>query len=314
MRLEARVDAAEALSYLGYAGQDLGSDLAVRFDRAVELVGAVSAWGMSRTFRVKGARHDKDGVACAVLLEATTFALEGYDIARHLAGADEVALMVVTLGLESEVVLRRESAVSPTDGLLVDACASSLVESAANELGRLVAQRAQQRGLRVGSRFSPGYGDFPLSCQRGFLEAVGAAKALGISVTPGDLLVPSKSITAVAGLYAHPEPAVGEVQGGEGSGARGGARGCDGADTVGGAARAGSVGSAGSARGRCGAGGASSAVDAAGAGSAGDLVGVGDFGGTGAPIVPGPAHRTCETCSLAASCLLRAQGRTCYGR
>lgn len=209
MRLEAQVDAAEALSYLGHAGQDLGSDLSARFERAVSLVNAITPQGMARTFLVV-----ESGEPGAVCLEGTAFELEGHDIARHLKGAREVVLMVVTLGLESESLLRREAILNPTDGLLVDACASSLVESAANEMSRLVEKRAAERGMRVGSRFSPGYGDLPLSCQRAFLDAVGAAKALGISVTRGDLLVPSKSITAVAGLYTLPEASVGECAAG----------------------------------------------------------------------------------------------------
>ena len=170
--------------------------------------------------------------------------------------------MVVTLGLSSESLLRREAALNPTDGRLVDACASSLVESAANELSRLVEERACERGMRSGSRFSPGYGDFPLSAQRAFLDAVGAGKALGVSVTRGDLLVPSKSITAVAGLYAVRE-----------------------ADE---AAREG--------------------VPAEGEAGVVDL----DSALDSSPVPP-PSRRRCETCTLAGSCILKAQGRTCYG-
>lgn len=265
MRLHAQVDVAEALSYLGHAGQEINSELSARLDRAVGLVAAIAAQGMVRTFPIAGFACDEGGSPRGVLLEGTAFSLEGHDIARHLEGAREAALMVVTLGLASESVLRRESLLNPTDGLLVDACASSLVESAANELSRLVAERARERGMRVGSRFSPGYGDFPLSAQRGFLDAVGASKALGVSVTQGDLLVPSKSITAVAGLYA--EPAEGDLTAGEAM-PSGGLRCAEGAACVGEAAPA---------------------------------------------SVPPPSRRRCETCTLAETCILRAQGRTCYG-
>ena len=55
--------------------------------------------------------------------------------------------------------------------------------------------------LAATTRFSPGYGDLPLSCQPAFLVASGADRALGICATAAHLLVPAKSITAVIGLY-----------------------------------------------------------------------------------------------------------------
>jgi cobalamin-dependent methionine synthase I len=49
-------------------------------------------------------------------------------------------------------------------------------------------------------RFSPGYGDFPLSYQRVLIDLLDAPRVLGVSVTPSDLLVPVKSVTAVVGI------------------------------------------------------------------------------------------------------------------
>lgn len=280
MRLSARVDVTEALSYLGYAGQEIDGELSARLERAVNLVNALSAQGMVRTLPIEGFEAGEGGEPCLVRLAGSSFALEGRDIAHHVRGAREVALMVVTLGLESESLLRRETVLNPTDGLLVDACASSLVESAANELSRLVAERASERGLRAGSRFSPGYGDFPLSAQCAFLDAVGASKALGVSVTRGDLLVPSKSITAVAGLYAE-------------CGARPG----DAAEPAGAAAAGGGVACVATADGDMACANGSTPSDSSSSAS-----------------VPPPSQRRCETCKLAETCILRAQGRTCYGR
>ncbi|NGM17926.1 hypothetical protein GMI70_07985 [Eggerthellaceae bacterium zg-893] len=134
-------------------------------------------------------------------LEGCTLFLPGRDIARHLAGAQRAALLAVTLGFPCEMLLKREKALGAAAGLMVDACASALVEGAANEVSRLLEEDARSRGLRTGQRFSPGYGDLPLSVQPGFIAAIGADKALGISVTPANLLIPTKTITAVVGLF-----------------------------------------------------------------------------------------------------------------
>ena len=127
-------------------------------------------------------------------------------IILNLSAAIKI-LLAVTVGMQSEMLLRRERALSATDGLLVDACASSLVEQAANVLNAHIVEEATARNLAATSRFSPGYGDLSLSCQPAFLVASGADRALGIHATAAHLLVPTKSITAVIGLRSHPNPA-----------------------------------------------------------------------------------------------------------
>ena len=58
-----------------------------------------------------------------------------------------------------------------------------------------------EAGLRTNWRFSPGYGDAPLSMQPALLRALGAPGRLAVSCTDSFLLVPSKSITAAIGLF-----------------------------------------------------------------------------------------------------------------
>lgn len=197
MRFDARPDAYEALGYLGYANQPLGEDMAVRLDAAMDACARFAPSGAFRVFAVDRDAGSPEGVR----LLQTDFALPGADIARHLEGASAVALLAVTLGYESERVIRRETALSAVDGMLVDAVASSAAESAVESLHAEVSAWASARGLHAGSRFSPGYGDLPLSVQPAFLKAIGADKLLGIGVTDAFLLVPAKSITAVVGLF-----------------------------------------------------------------------------------------------------------------
>ncbi len=205
MRLDARVNEREALGYLGYAGQPLDADLPRRLAAAVEACASLCPQGAARAFPIAPEPPDERDGACGIALVGTPLVLPGRDIAAHLAGAREAVLMVVTLGLRSEAQLRRASATSAVDGLLLDACASSLVESAADALCERIERWAHERGCALGARFSPGYGDLPLAVQGALVETVGAGRALGVTVTDADLLVPTKSITAVAGLFDAPE-------------------------------------------------------------------------------------------------------------
>ena len=142
MELKARVDREEALAFLGHRGQKLG-DLRERLERAACLC--------EKELVPRGVYREM-GASEALAL------LPGRDIARHVEGCARVVLLAVTLGAQSEMLLRRERALSATDGLLVDACASSLVEQAANVLNAHIVEEATARNLAATSRFSPGYG------------------------------------------------------------------------------------------------------------------------------------------------------------
>lgn len=54
------------------------------------------------------------------------------------------------------------------------------------------------------SRFSPGYGDYPVSCQKQILAYLDAQQKLGIRLTEGCMMVPCKSVTALLGIADHP--------------------------------------------------------------------------------------------------------------
>lgn len=193
--LNVRPDNARTLRYLGIRGAEPDEGTAERLSRAEELCAEGGARGLFRVFAI-GAR-DAEGVH----LEGSALVLSGEHIARHLEGASSAALLVATLGLGNERLIRRETAFFATDGMLVDAASSSMAEEAVRALHEHVRRWAAERGLRVGTRFSPGYGDLPLEVQPAFLDAVGAGKTLGVSTTPANLLVPSKSVTAVVGLF-----------------------------------------------------------------------------------------------------------------
>ena len=58
--------------------------------------------------------------------------------------------------------------------------------------------------LFLTERFSPGYGDSPLEMQKQVLDLLDAENKLGITLSKGYMMSPSKSITAIMGLADHP--------------------------------------------------------------------------------------------------------------
>ncbi len=124
---------------------------------------------------------------------------------KMLRTCDTALLLACTLGMEFEQRVRALEKRDMSSAVILDACGSSWVESGCDEAEREIASRFPNRFLT--DRFSPGYGDLPLSLQPSVLAALNAEKHLGIHVGESCLMTPAKSVTAVIGVSDVPQPA-----------------------------------------------------------------------------------------------------------
>ena len=197
------VDRAEVLRYMGYAGQRLTDELDARIDEVVARCLAVArpagAW---EVFEVAGREPMGEGVP-SVQLAGASLRLEGQ---KHLAGAVAVGVMAVTVGMGVERELRRLSLSDPVAQVIFDAAGTTAVERAADACEASIVAAAHDRGLYTNFRFSPGYGDMPLSAQPVLLATLDAQRKLGITLSKSLLMTPTKSVTAVVGLFGEPQP------------------------------------------------------------------------------------------------------------
>ncbi|MBE7024956.1 MAG: Vitamin B12 dependent methionine synthase activation subunit [Ruminococcaceae bacterium] len=115
----------------------------------------------------------------------------GKDIQNHLEGATEIMVMAATLGISVDMEIKKEQTVDMARAAGLNACAAALIEAFCNE--------NMPEGLTETSRFSPGYGDYPLSVQPKLLQAVRAEK-IGITALESYMLLPTKSVTAIVPL------------------------------------------------------------------------------------------------------------------
>ena len=199
------VERGEVLRYLGYAGQALTPELDAHIDEVVtRCLRTCRPQGVTRIFDVSD-RGEKDGVP-VLSLSGTALALAGSSIAEHLEGAVAVGVLAVTVGMGAEAELRRLSLIDPTAQVIFDAAGTAAVERAADAAEASIVAEAHERGLFCGTRFSPGYGDLPLSTQPVLLDALDAGRLLGIRLSPALLMSPTKSVTAVVGLFERPRP------------------------------------------------------------------------------------------------------------
>lgn len=124
---------------------------------------------------------------------------------KMLDTCDTAALLACTLGAGFESLLRTWQVRDMARAAVLDACGSSYVEAGCDAAEEEIRQRFA--GKYLTDRFSPGYGDLPLSLQGEILEALNAGRRLGLQATESCLLNPAKSVTAIIGLSDRPQAA-----------------------------------------------------------------------------------------------------------
>lgn len=188
----------EALRYLGAktpAPERLYTEMSAVADKLT------AALQPRYTWRVCSLRQINEGF----LLPEVNIILPGADAAKMLAQCDRAVLLACTLGVEFEALLRAEQARDMAKAVILDACGSAWVEAGCDQVEHELKNRLPGRFLT--DRFSPGYGDLPLSLQPAICAALDATRRLGLHVTEHFLMNPSKSVTAVIGLSDRPQPA-----------------------------------------------------------------------------------------------------------
>ena len=109
----------------------------------------------------------------------------------------EAVFLCGTIGAAFDTWQRRLSALSAADAFLSQQIGLEAVEKAMDELEKKAKVEVEAEGRKMLPRKSPGYGDLPLSLSRTILNELDATRKIGVSITDSNLLVPSKSVTAI---------------------------------------------------------------------------------------------------------------------
>lgn len=105
-------------------------------------------------------------------------------------------LICATIGPEFDAWHRRLAVMSAADTILAQAIGTAAVEKVIDGIEDEI-RSSLSPGEELKKRWSPGYGDKPLSMSREILDKLDARRKIGVSLTGSFLLVPSKSVTAV---------------------------------------------------------------------------------------------------------------------
>lgn len=129
---------------------------------------------------------------------------ESRDLAAHLSHCKEAFLFACTLGQGVDVLLKRTELIDMPLVPVIQACAAQYVEFIADKAQEEMEAYASAHGSYLRPRFSPGFGDFSLTCQDYFFSVLEIPKKIGVCLTENHMMLPMKSITAVIGISPDP--------------------------------------------------------------------------------------------------------------
>ena len=192
------VNRREVLRYLGYKGQEAPSEpVAAEIEKCLGLLGekAEPRYRVRSLLLELGPEHE----ICFGGIHTSS-----RQLFKNLAGCSEILVFAATLGLGADYLIQRYNRLQMSRAVILQAAAAAMIEEYCDQVCKELKAEYEAKGRYLRPRFSPGYGDFSLECQPFLLECLDAGKQLGIRLTAGCLMMPSKSVTAVMGLGEMP--------------------------------------------------------------------------------------------------------------
>jgi hypothetical protein len=185
-----RVSRSEIGRYLGYRNDPPGAEVSALIEDCLRQLDAAAS-PRQISCRVE-CRIEGDTVRLGAL------SVESRSLAEHLSGCSEAYLFAATLGTGVDQLLRRYSQLRVSRATVLQAASAAMIEAWCDQCQEQLAETLD--GLYLRPRFSPGYGDLPLSFQRPLLDTLEAGKRIGLGLTDSMLMTPSKSVSAIIGL------------------------------------------------------------------------------------------------------------------
>ncbi len=156
-------------------------------------------------------RNAQDNAVCYTVLPVTIcndtvdfdrFSCVSRDLAKTLCGCNEAILFVATAGFGIDRLIKKYATVSPARAFVLSAIGSERAETLCDTFCQDM--KEQYGDLRP--RYSPGYGDLPLTLQTEVFRVLGVERAIGVTLGESLLMTPSKSVSAIIGIGGGGQP------------------------------------------------------------------------------------------------------------
>lgn len=189
--MEKRIE--EAIRYLGIkkGAADAGTRALVESSFA-ELEGAAQPKSICRIFELQ---DSGDGT-----IRIGNMEIQSRSLSRNLKNCERAVLFGATLGTAVDRLITRAGLTDMARSVALQACAAALLEDYCDKMQEKLAEELEKEGGYLRPRFSPGYGDFDIHFQEPIMRMLDCAKQIGLSMTDGCMMTPTKSVTAVIGI------------------------------------------------------------------------------------------------------------------
>jgi len=193
------IDEREVLRYLQYKDQDIDDNLSYKIKQCIKKTRKIiNPRFIFREYKIKKSQiYDSKS---EVYLEGANLTLKSDDIYNLLLECDECILMSATLGLEIEREIRKLTYTDLTNGIIIDACATTAIEEVCDIVQDNIAKKLLKEDKYITYRYSPGYGDLPIEKNVDINNLLNSQREIGLTVTNSGIMIPRKSVVALIGV------------------------------------------------------------------------------------------------------------------
>ncbi len=194
--LKVNIEIEEVLRFLGYRGgkkpeAKVEEVLGREIEEAYQLVRPRTTY-----CEIKALETKKESIK----LEGDLLLHIGEKAVRWWDGCQSVVIALCTIGgMLEEKVSALFKAGKYTEALILDSAGSVAVDSLADQINRLICQKALISGVKVGPRLSAGYGKWTLEDQRLIFRLL-RGESIGVHLTDQCMMIPQKSISFGVGV------------------------------------------------------------------------------------------------------------------
>ena len=183
----------EALRYMGYNSKTVDIETQKLLDESIAEVKDLAE--LKYVYKIFDIEKENNNISFENVIN-----IKSNDLYTLFKNCEKSAVIAATLGFEVEKRIRYYSLTNLSKALVFDACATSCIEALCDVAQAEIKEIALKEGFNTTHRYSPGYGDVPISHQSEILSALNAQKLIGLSVLDSYILIPRKSVTAFIGF------------------------------------------------------------------------------------------------------------------
>lgn len=190
-------DYLEAARYIGYSKIRLPDDTIMQMikEACEKLMEVIKPQAIFEEFDLSFESQNEKNI-----ISFADVCFESKDLARNLQNCDKIYLLACTIGPQVDSIIRREQTLNAAMAAIFQGAGAMFIEKLVDLSNMQIKMDAQKNGRITKPRYSPGYGDVPLSCQKDFFRLLPCTR-IGLTLMDTLIMAPEKSVTAYIGSY-----------------------------------------------------------------------------------------------------------------